>query len=240
MLKLSCAVAIIAITLLESAQAQRPSFAGVRPPGGLSQKDKYHAPQNTAVENITGVDINTRFGEPSSSQQPALVNLPFGAAQRPPMGVPLVLPTGGFDSSLSQPAPSATPDVANRFGAPDSSSTAGSAIPATSPTFTVSTPVAINSAASILVPSVPSANIPLASTPFATSPNPVTTIGSTATPSRLPIDAHGDQEWVNHLSSLPVENQPFWFVNYQAIEALRNSSRPNVGALETRGSFFGG
>ncbi|KAH8257060.1 hypothetical protein KR038_001955 [Drosophila bunnanda] len=215
MLKSICAVAIIAMTLWESAQAQRPSFAGVRPPGGLSQKDKYHAPQNTAVENITGVDISTRFGEPSPSQQPALVNLPFGAAQRPPMGVPLVLPTGGFDSNPSQLAPSATPDVANRFGAPDSSSTLASAIPATSPTF--------------------SANIPAAS-----SPNPVSTTGSPSIPSRLPIDAHGDQEWVNHLSSLPVENQPFWFVNYQAIEAHRNSSRPNVGALETRGSFFRG
>ncbi|KAH8239767.1 hypothetical protein KR032_007594 [Drosophila birchii] len=218
MLKLIYAVAIIAMTLLESAQAQRPSFAGVRPPGGLNQKDKYHAPQNTAVENITGVDISTRFGEPSSPQQPAIVNLPFGAAQRPPMGVPLVLPTGGFDSSPSQPAPSATPDVTNRFGAPDpTDSTVASAIPATSPTF--------------------SANIPTAT---ASSPNPVSTAGSTTIPSRLPVDAHGDQEWVNHLSSLPVENQPFWFVNYQAIEAHRNSSRPNVGALETRGSFFRG
>ncbi|KAH8294235.1 hypothetical protein KR054_009630 [Drosophila jambulina] len=218
MLKIICAVAIIAMTLLESAQAQRPSFAGVRPPGGLNQKDKYHAPQNTAVENITGVDISTRFGEPSGTQQPALVNLPFGAAQRPPMGVPLVLPTSGFEMSpsLSPAAPSATPDVANRFGAPDSSSTVASTIPATSPTFSASIPAA------------------------ASSSNPVTTSGSTTTPSRLPVDAHGDQEWVNHLSSLPVENQPFWFVNYQAIEAHRNSSRPNVGALETRGSFFRG
>ncbi|KAH8384370.1 uncharacterized protein LOC110177514 [Drosophila serrata] len=216
MLKLICAVAIIAMTLLESVQAQRPSFAGVRPPGGLNQKDKYHATQNTAVENITGVDIATRFGEPSSSQQPALVNLPFGAAQRPPMGVPLVLPTSGFESNPSQAAPSATPDVANRFGAPESSSIVPSAIPATSPTFT--------------------ANIPAASSPSV----PVSTTGSPQIPSRLPVDAHGDQEWVNHLSSLPVENQPFWFVNYQAIEAHRNSSRPNVGALETRGSFFRG
>lgn len=218
MLKLICALAIIAMTLLESAQAQRPSFAGMRPPGGLSQKDKYLAPQNTAVENITGVDIATRFGEPSSPQQPSLVNLPFGAAQRPPMGVPLVLPTSGFVSDSIQPAPSATPDVANRFGAPDSSSTVGSAIPATSPTFAAASPTF-------------SSSIPAAS-----SPNPV----SSTTPSRLPVDAHGDQEWVNHLSSLPVENQPFWFVNYQAIEAHRNSSRPNVGALETRGSFFRG
>ncbi|KAH8317955.1 hypothetical protein KR067_013754 [Drosophila pandora] len=202
---------IVAMTLLEVSQAQRPAFSGLRPPGGLSQKDKYHATANTAVENITGVDIATRFGEASSSQQPAVVNLAFGAAQRPPMGVPLVLPSDTFvpDSSL-QPA-SAPAGVANRFGAPDATATIPAAS-ATSPTFSSSTPTAS---------SVPSAS-------------------STPTWTNLPVDAHGDREWVNHLSQLPVESQPFWFVNYQAIEAHRNSSRPNVGATETRGSFFRG
>ncbi|EDV52707.1 uncharacterized protein LOC6544129 [Drosophila erecta] len=194
MLKRMFTVAIITMTLLEIARAQRPAFSGLRPPGGLSQKDKYHATQNTAVENITGVDIATRFGEPSSSQKPALVNLPFGASQRPPVGVPLVLPISGSaqDSDFS---------VANRFGAENN--------------------------------------------PESTSQSTSSTAGSPATSvtpvlSQLPIDAHGDREWVNHLSQLPVEQQPFWFINYQAIEAHRNSSRPNVGALETRGSFFRG
>lgn len=194
MLRRIFAVAIIAMTLLENIRAQRPSFAGLRPPGGLSQKDKYHATQNTAVENITGVDIATRFGEPSSSQRPALVNLPFGASQKPPIGVPLVLPISGS-------AAEAAPTVANRFGAEDS------------PQFTTQ-------------PTSSTAGRP------ATSVAPVF--------NQLPIDAHGDREWVNHLSQLPVEQQPFWFINYQAIEAHRNSSRPNVGGLETRASFFRG
>ncbi|XP_016999379.2 uncharacterized protein [Drosophila takahashii] len=194
MLKLIFALAIITMAFLENIQAQRPSFAGLRPPGGLSQKDKYHGTQNTAVENITGVDIATRFGEPSSSQKPELINLPFGAPQRPPVGVPLVLP-------ISSSAPEQVPAVANRFGAPDSEN--------------------------------PTASSPTAST--TTTPTPVAPVLG-----QLPVDAHGDREWVNYLSQLPVENQPFWFINYQAIEAHRNSSRPNVGALETPGSFFRG
>ncbi|XP_017109417.2 uncharacterized protein [Drosophila bipectinata] len=176
---------IMSMTLLEVSQAQRPGFAGLRPPGGLSQKDKYHATANTAVENFTGVDIGTRFGEGSSSQQPAIVNLDFGASQRPPMGVPIVLPSDGFVPDSALQAATMPAGVTNRFGTPDAS--------ATVPTW-------IN----------------------------------------LPVDAHGDREWVNHLSQLPVESQPFWFVNYQAIEAHRNSTRPNVGATETRGSSFRG
>ncbi|KAH8379160.1 hypothetical protein KR009_003329 [Drosophila setifemur] len=218
MLKLICAVLISMTFLLEEIRAQRPAFAGIRPPGGLSQKDKYHATQNTAVENITGVDIATRFGEASGSQQPAVINLPFGTAQRPPSGVPLVLPISSFVPDQVQPSPSAAgAGVENRFGAPDASAAtpvASSPIPAPNPTFSSVNPTS-------------SSSIPAASS-------------SSPTWSNLPIDAHGDREWVNHLSQLPVENQPFWFVNYQAIEAHRNNSRPNVGALETRGSFFRG
>jgi len=193
MFKIILTVAIT-MTLLENIQAQRPAFSGLRPPGGLSQKDKYHATQNTAVENITGVDIATRFGESSSSQRPALIDLPFGASQRPPVGVPVVLPISNSD-------PEQVPAVANRFGAPDSQN--ATTTTTTSPTASTAAPVA-----------------------------PVF--------NQLPVDAHGDREWVNYLSQLPVENQPFWFINYQAIEAHRNSSRPNVGALETPGSFFRG
>ncbi|XP_052848348.1 uncharacterized protein LOC128259803 [Drosophila gunungcola] len=195
MLKFICAAAIITMTLLETIQAQRPSFAGLRPPGGLSQKDKYHATQNTAVENITGVSIASRFGE-ESSQKPALINLPYGTPQKPPVGVPLVLPISTNDLEGS-------PTVANRFGAPDSTN--------------------------------PNAS---STTTGATTTSSTTTVAPVL--SELPVDAHGDREWVNYLSTLPVENQPFWFINYQAIEAHRNSSRPNVGALETRGSFFRG
>ncbi|XP_075162541.1 uncharacterized protein LOC142235172 [Haematobia irritans] len=55
-----------------------------------------------------------------------------------------------------------------------------------------------------------------------------------------PLDAHGDQELINHLSRLPLDQQPFWFVNYQAIEAQRNSTVANVaGGPPSKGSFSG-
>ncbi|XP_022221107.2 translation initiation factor IF-2 [Drosophila obscura] len=215
---------VMIATLLEVAQAQRPAFAGLRPPGGLSQKDKYHAPQNTAAENITGVDIVSRFGEPSPTQQTTIIDLPHGAVQRPPSGVPLVLPISAYVPD-PQPSRPVVPAVVNRFGEADASSPAPAipaipALPASSPAPTAGAPIFTGSSPV----SAASSPIPAASTSL---------VG-------LPIDAHGDQEYVNHLNSLPLENQPFWFINYQAIEALRNSSRPNVGALETRGSFFRG
>ncbi|XP_023173118.1 uncharacterized protein LOC111600967 [Drosophila hydei] len=196
---------LMVIGLLELSQAQRPSFAGLRPPGGLSQKDKYHAAQNTAVENITGVDIATRFGADAVAQQTQTVNLAYGASQKPPVGVPLVLPINSYVPDTPSNVAPATVDVANRFGG--------------------------------------AADAP-ANPPFATSGvsiRPTASVASTApVANALPIDAHGDQNYVNYLSQLPVDNQPFWFLNYQAIEALRNSTRPNVSALETRGSFFAG
>ncbi|XP_017139224.1 translation initiation factor IF-2 [Drosophila miranda] len=233
MMKWICVVMIA--SLLAVAQAQRPAFAGMRPPGGLSQKDKYHATQNTAVENITGVDIVTRFGEPSPTQQTPIINLAHGAVQRPPIGVPLVLPISAYVPD-TQPSRPAVPTVVNRFGEADASSpfpTAGA------PFFTASSPVP-TAGAPIFSASSGSGSGSSSSSPVpaASAPAPIPAANPSA--AALPIDAHGDQEYVNHLSTLPVENQPFWFINYQHIEALRNSSRPNVGALETRGSFFGG
>ncbi|EDV52672.1 uncharacterized protein LOC6543895 [Drosophila erecta] len=158
MLKFVCLLPIITIAILKITQAQRPSFAGLRPPGGLSQKDKYFQTKNTAVENFNG---GTGSIDPNFSQK-KIINLPYGAPQRPPIGVPLVYPS--------------TPHK------------------------------------------------------FSTSPSPVGFPTSTAPDdSRLPIDARGDREWVNRLRQLPLDQQPFWLLNYQAIEALRNSSRPNVG-----------
>ncbi|KAL5292712.1 hypothetical protein ACFFRR_011470 [Megaselia abdita] len=60
-------------------------------------------------------------------------------------------------------------------------------------------------------------------------------------PSRLPYDAHGDAGLVNYLNRQPLDNRPFWLINYQAIEAHRNGSSlfpagsPNGGS----GSFGG-
>ncbi|KAH8371438.1 hypothetical protein KR093_007497 [Drosophila rubida] len=203
MLRNLCLFMVVGLQLaVEVAQAQRPSFAGIRPPGGLNQKDKYLGTQNTAVENLSGVSVATRFGEEAVVQQ-VPVNLPYGASQKPPVGVPLVLPVSSFVPNPTPVAaastPSASVDVASRFGGSDSSAT-----------------VPLSSSAGFA---------PAASTPVA---------------SALPIDARGDQDYVNHLNSLPEDQRPFWFINYQAIEALRNSSRPNVNAVESRGSFFAG
>lgn len=224
------------ITLLELSQAQRPSFAGARPPGGLSQKDKYLGTQNTAVENLTGVDIATRFGEDAAAQRPPVTNLPYGASQKPPMGVPLVFPVG------SAPAPV---DVANRFGGDNVPSSSGSA--SFQPNFNAngSTGNTFSGSPSFSLNPIPSSSSSSSSgSSFNASAQPIPSAASpTSRPvvtNALPIDAHGDQNYVNYLNSLPEENRPFWFLNYQAIEALRNNSRPNVGAFETRGSSFAG
>lgn len=42
--------------------------------------------------------------------------------------------------------------------------------------------------------------------------------------SRLPYDAHGDSDLVNYLNRQPIDNRPFWLINYKAIEAHRNGS----------------
>ncbi|ALC45231.1 CG14567 [Drosophila busckii] len=190
------------MALLELAQAQRPSFAGSRPPDGLNQKDKYQGTKNTAVENNAGVAIASRFGEDTVPQQSQIVTLAYGAVQKPPMGVPLVFPI----SNSAEPT-----SVVNRFAEPEPAA----------PTSTIASGSA--STPSVIFSSSSSSNV-----------NPMPSGNA------LPIDAHGDRNLVNHISQLPADNQPFWFLNYQAIEALRNNSKPNVGALETRGSFFAG
>lgn len=52
------------------------------------------------------------------------------------------------------------------------------------------------------------------------------------TTQRLPYDAYGDQFLVNRLSELPQDKQPFWLINYQAIEAQRGT--PGSPLLPTR------
>lgn len=62
---------------------------------------------------------------------------------------------------------------------------------------------------------------------------------NTQQPTRIPYDAHGDVHLVNYLNQQPIQNRPFWLINYQAIEAHRNGSSafpagsPNGGS----GSF---
>ena len=47
-----------------------------------------------------------------------------------------------------------------------------------------------------------------------------------------PIEAGGDRKLVNRLNALPIDKQPFWFLNWKAYEALRKNpqtypQRPN-------------
>ncbi|CAK1586829.1 unnamed protein product [Parnassius mnemosyne] len=57
------------------------------------------------------------------------------------------------------------------------------------------------------------------------------------TTQRLPIEALGDRDLVDRLSKLPLDKQPFWFINWQAIEANRQKPqtfplRPNPFAQQ--------
>lgn len=56
--------------------------------------------------------------------------------------------------------------------------------------------------------------------------------GSTgASTERLPYDAYGDAQIVNHWNSLPIEQRPFWIVNQAHIEAQRGTpQRPAQNA----------
>ncbi|XP_068617849.1 uncharacterized protein [Battus philenor] len=52
------------------------------------------------------------------------------------------------------------------------------------------------------------------------------------TTQRLPLEALGDRDLVDRLSKLPIDKQPFWFINWQALEAHRQQPqtyplRPN-------------
>lgn len=46
--------------------------------------------------------------------------------------------------------------------------------------------------------------------------------GEGGTTPRIPVDARGDPELVNWLNTWPRENKPFWLLNYEKIEAMRN------------------
>lgn len=56
----------------------------------------------------------------------------------------------------------------------------------------------------------------------------------------LPVDANGSYDLINRISQLPKEQQPFWFLNYQAIEAHRNNPQLGISNIAVnRGSFQG-
>ncbi|XP_012531417.1 collagen alpha-1(II) chain isoform X2 [Monomorium pharaonis] len=74
---------------------------------------------------------------------------------------------------------------------------------------------------------------------FAAAP----TLSTTINPADLPVDAHGDIDLVNRIKTWPKEKQPFWYINWQAIQAHRgdanNTAQPAQTQPNTR-SFFAG
>ncbi|OWR51690.1 seminal fluid protein HACP044 [Danaus plexippus plexippus] len=57
--------------------------------------------------------------------------------------------------------------------------------------------------------------------------------GETTTTQRLPLEALGDRGLVNRLGQLPQDKQPFWFLNWSALEENRKKpqtypQRPNT------------
>ncbi|PZC74913.1 hypothetical protein B5X24_HaOG207043 [Helicoverpa armigera] len=67
--------------------------------------------------------------------------------------------------------------------------------------------------------------------PPATAPAPSSDLSNrfgdaeagTTTTIRLPLEALGDAELVQRLSKLPIDQQPFWLINWRALEQNRNN-----------------
>ncbi|XP_018396971.1 PREDICTED: collagen alpha-2(I) chain-like [Cyphomyrmex costatus] len=74
---------------------------------------------------------------------------------------------------------------------------------------------------------------------FTASPSLSTTIN----PADLPVDAHGDIDLINRIKTWPRDKQPFWYINWQAIQAHRgdvnNTAQPAQTQPNSR-SFFAG
>ena len=62
---------------------------------------------------------------------------------------------------------------------------------------------------------------------------------SSTTTTRIPIEAMGDIAAFNLLSQRPIEQQPFWLINYQQIEAHKQQPQLQTGPVATRGHFAG-
>jgi len=68
-------------------------------------------------------------------------------------------------------------------------------------------------------------------------------LSTTVYPADLPVDAHGDIDLVNRIKTWPRDKQPFWYINWQAIQAHRgdvnNPAQPPQTQPNSR-SFFAG
>ncbi|XP_011052966.1 PREDICTED: glutenin, high molecular weight subunit PW212-like [Acromyrmex echinatior] len=76
---------------------------------------------------------------------------------------------------------------------------------------------------------------------FATAATPP--LSTTINPADLPVDAHGDIDLINRIKTWPRDKQPFWYINWQAIQAHRgdvnNTAQPAQTQPNSR-SFFAG
>ncbi|KMQ96767.1 translation initiation factor if-2 [Lasius niger] len=73
------------------------------------------------------------------------------------------------------------------------------------------------------------------------APAPSTT--TTIIPYDLPVDAHGDVDLVNRIKTWPRDKQPFWYINWQAIQAHRGDANNSAQPVQTQPnpmSFFAG
>ncbi|KAG5307648.1 CSP protein, partial [Pseudoatta argentina] len=68
-------------------------------------------------------------------------------------------------------------------------------------------------------------------------------LSTTINPADLPVDAHGDIDLINRIKTWPRDKQPFWYINWQAIQAHRgdvnNTAQPAQTQPNSR-SFFAG
>lgn len=72
---------------------------------------------------------------------------------------------------------------------------------------------------------------------------PVASTTTTIIPLDLPVDAHGDIDLVNRIKTWPRDKQPFWYINWQAIQAHRGDANNNAQPAQTQPnpmSFFAG
>lgn len=146
-----------------------------------------------------------------SPDVPTITNqIPFGQTQKPPVGYPVVLPESVY-TALTPSKPSSNNNNNN-----------------------VGTNIVFEDR---FGEGDTNTNTNTISTSSSTSSNSASS--STQRPV-IPLDAHGDQLLIDQLNRIPIDKRPFWFINYQAIEAQRNGTANNfAGAQSSRGSFFG-
>lgn len=208
-------------------KAQRPPYAGSRPVG---YKDRFRPRPTGAAASATSLnDIDNRFGEIANN-----LDNSTNVTQRPPVGVEVVYGepsdpsnTNAQDQSNAASGNGQQPqqqeqgvNVVNRLGTDQP----GSGEPTQQQSLGVAQSNSENSSTDLFAGgSRKSSIVPTATTISAT---PTIAPFRQTTLNHVPYDAHGDVFLVNLLNQRPVDQQPFWFVNYQAIEAHRNGTNP--------------